>query len=265
MSAMQDVAVVIVNYRTKELSAAAVRSVLPCAEVAEVVVVDNGSSDGSAEYLALQLSGCSPPVTVLLSEQNLGFGRGCDLGVNNSSAPVLFFLNSDATAMPGTVGSLRQALRDRPEVGLVAPEVYGPDGRDLQVNYGAFPSLRSIVARTNVRPPASLDPDWVSGVAMMLRRTDYKTVGGFDPDFLMYLEDVDLCRRLRLAGKKIELLRTASIRHVGGASRRSSVEQRRQYHRSQRLYFEKAGAGFLTMAIIRTAGSLRILQAWRPS
>ncbi|MEJ7765681.1 MAG: glycosyltransferase family 2 protein [Acidimicrobiales bacterium] len=257
----RDIAVVIVNYRTKELTAAAVRSVLAHPEVAEVVVVDNGSGDGSSGYLSEAFSGAASPGAVVASTENLGFGRGCDLGVRQSCAPLLFFLNSDAVITPGALALLREALEQGPHVGLVAPMVYGSDGRDLQVSHGVFPSVRSIVNRTNLRPEETLHPDWVSGVAMLLRRTDYTQVGGFDPDFVMYLEDIDLCRRLRAAGKDIRLLPTASILHVGGASRRSSFEQRRQYHRSQRLYFEKAGAGRLTRAVIAAAATVRMLQS----
>ena len=259
MSGTRDVAVVIVNYRTAELTVAAARSALSEPEVAEVVVVDNASDDGSLGHLQEQLEGSSPPVAVVGSDRNLGFGRGCELGVSRSTAPLLLFLNSDATLSPGSLGVLRSTLLSDPELGVVAPFVYGPDGQTRQVSHGVFPSLRSIVARTNLRPPATLEPDWVSGVAMLARRADHAAAGGFDPGFVMYMEDIDLCRRLRAAGKGIRLVPDAAVRHVGGASRRSSVEQRRQHHRSQRLYFEKAGAGRLTVALVRAAGLIRML------
>lgn len=261
-SPVSDVAVVIVNYRTKELTVAAARSVLTEPEVAEVVVVDNGSNDGSADHLSDRLTGSSPAVSVVASARNLGFGQGCELGVRHSSAPVLFFVNSDATVAPGSVGVLRRALLDDPRSGVVAPLVFGPDGRTVQVDsYGVFPSLRTLLVRANRRPSASLEPDWVSGVAMMLRRVDHNGVGGFDRDFAMYLEDVDLCRRLRAAGRGVRRVPGAAVTHLGGASRSSSAEQRRQYHLSQRLYFEKAGAGPLTLAGVRFAAVLRRLQA----
>lgn len=248
-----DVAVVIVNYRTTQLTLATARSVLSEPEVAEVVIVDNASGDGSVEFLDRELSSGDPPVALVQSEQNLGFSHGCELGVGRSTAPLLFFLNSDALLAPRSVGALRSALLDDAGLGAVAPLVYGPDGTTLQVDsHGVFPSLRSTVLRTNRRPPESLEPDWVSGVAMMLRRSDHEDVGGFDTSFTMYLEDVDLCRRLRAAGKRVRRVPAASVRHLGGASRRSSAEQRAHYRSSRRLYWEKAGAGRAVLAVFTT-------------
>jgi N-acetylglucosaminyl-diphospho-decaprenol L-rhamnosyltransferase len=240
---VHDVAVVIVNFRTKELTADAVRSVLGDPLVSEVVVVDNGSGDGSAEYVREALAG----VAVIESPENIGFGRGVNLGVEATSAPFLFLLNSDAAARPGTVAALRRVLDD-PTVGVVAPAVYQADGRTLQPDaHGPLPAPRARL-RTTGGTPDDLEPGWVSGVAMMLRREDFTALGGFDPDFAMYLEDVDLCRRLRAAGQRVVRQPAGAVVHRGGGSATGGLARADQFHRSKAVYLRKAGAGRIQLA-----------------
>jgi len=236
-----DVAVVIVNHRTPALTLAAVGSVASEPEVAEIVVVDNASGDGSALQLRAGLAG-EPRARVVESASNVGFGRGVDVGVGLVGAPLLLVLNSDAALVPGSLARLRRVLVDDESVGVVAPAVYSGEVRDLQAAaYGVFPTLKDIVLRTNHNPPETLWPDWVSGVAMLMRRADYVAVGGFDPDFEMYLEDVDLCRRMRGAGKLVRRELAAGVVHLGGRSRRSYDVAFDQAQRSRVLYFRKAG------------------------
>lgn len=242
---------IIVNFRTKELTADAVRSVIADPLVTEVVVVDNGSGDGSAEYLRSALAG----VRVVESPENLGFGRGMNLGVEAAAAPFLFLLNSDATARPGSVAALRRALDDR-TVGVVAPAVYQADGRTLQPDaHGPLPAPRALL-RTRGGGPDDREPGWVSGVAMMLRREDFVALGGFDPDFTMYLEDVDLCRRLRAAGRRVVREPAAAVVHQGGGSAAGGLARADQFHRSKAVYLRKAGAGGVQLAgaaVLRSA------------
>ena len=243
---------VVVNFRTREITADAVRSVLADPLVEEVVVVDNGSDDGSVEHLRAEFAGAA--VRLVGSPANLGFGRGANLGVEATTASFVLLLNSDATVRPGTVAALRRALDD-PTVGVVAPAVYRPDGRTLQADaHGPMPAPRALLRTTGGRPD-DVEPGWVSGVAMMLRREDFLSVGGFDPDFTMYLEDVDLCRRLRAAGKRVVREPAASVVHLGGRSAVASVARVDQFHRSKAVYLRKVGAGRVQLGL---AGVLRV-------
>jgi GT2 family glycosyltransferase len=236
-----DTAVIIVNYRTKELTLEAARSVVAEPEVAEIVVVDNDSGDGSEEFLRSQLSQ-ERRARVVASPTNVGFGRGLNLGVECSTAPLVLLLNSDATLVAGSMGAMRRALLEHDSVGIVAPAVYSADACDLQTAaYGVFPTLKAVALRTNHNPRETLWPDWVSGVAMLIRRSDFVAIGGFDPDFRMYLEDVDLCRRIRDAGKCVRRELSASVIHLGGRSWHASREQSNEAQRSRVLYYRKAG------------------------
>lgn len=256
-----EVAVVIVNYRTKELTAEAVASALAEPEVREVVVVDNGSGDGSADHLRGAFAG--EPVRVMESGANRGFGPAVNLGAAGCRAPLLFVLNSDATVVPGSLGRLATALTGDDHTGIVAPAVYQADGSLQPGVYGRLPMRRDAVLSSGwVRkraddPRQAAAPGWVSGVAMLLRRDDFLGAGGFDEAFTMYLEDVDLCRRMQEAGKAVRRVPEAGVVHRGGGSWRSPREQRRRFHESKLRYFQKVGAGRLELGCVRLAGAVR--------
>ena len=237
-------AVVVVNFRTKELTVDAVASVLGDPLVEEVVVVDNGSGDGSVAYLRSVLP--DPRVRIVESPVNLGFGRGVNLGVAGAHARLLFLLNSDAVARPDALDRLRRVLAEDAGVGVVAPAVYSADGRTLQPDaFGPLPAPRALLRTRPGRRgrPSDGAPAWVSGVAMMLRRDDFLALGGFDPDFVMYLEDVDLCRRIQASGKRVTREPSASVVHLGGRSGTTRATRVDQFHRSKLVYLRKTGAG----------------------
>jgi GT2 family glycosyltransferase len=250
------VAVVIVNYRTKDLTSTAIRSVLDEPEVEEVVVVDNGSGDDSGPALRTQFS--DSPVRLVESPTNIGFGQGVNLGVKACRAPFLLLLNSDAVVRPGSVGLLARALATDESVGVVAPAVYVADGRTLQGDvFGPLPKPRAMLRRLRSPSRDTRFPGWVSGVAMLLRRTDFMAIGGFDPDFTVYMEDVDLCRRLVLAGKRVSREPAASVVHLGGMSSASRQDRFDQFHRSKLIYLQKAGASDFHLWCARVLGTLR--------
>lgn len=261
----QDTAVVIVNYRTMDLTLQAVQSVISEPGVQEIVIVDN-SGDGSADLLRSSIKDAR--AVIVEAPVNLGFGQGVNLGARHSMSPLLFALNSDALVLPGSLLRLRETLLNRDSVAVVAPAVYRNDEPELQPGaYGVFPTLKTVLLRTNRNPPETVWPDWVSGVAFMIRRHDFESVGGFDPEFHMYLEDVDLCRRIRATGKVVRRELSAGVLHVGGQSWLCSRNQMDRARRSRVIYFEKAHRSrnerlairFLGMAyaILRCAGLLR--------
>jgi N-acetylglucosaminyl-diphospho-decaprenol L-rhamnosyltransferase len=257
--------VVIVNYRTADLTCAAVASALDEPETGEVVVVDNASGDGSADHIRATFAG-EPRVRVVDSDRNRGFGAGVNLALAGCRLPLVLILNSDATLVAGSLGRLAATLAADDAVGLVAPAVYLSDGRTLQPGtYGRLPERRDIVSSggwvsTRTEGSAGADeltPGWVSGVAMLVRRADLLAVGGFDESFTMYLEDVDLCRRLAMAGKSVRREPAAAVVHHGGKSWRSPREQVRRFHQSKLRYFEKLGVTPAERWCIRVVGVIR--------
>jgi GT2 family glycosyltransferase len=257
-----ETAVVIVNYRTMYLTRDAVASVLGEPEVSQVCVVDNASGDGSAAHL--RQSFVDERFQVVESDWNRGFGPAVNVGAAACQAPLLFILNSDATLVPRSLGRLARALIADEGIGVVAPAVYNPDGRTLQPGtYGRLPRRPDILLsngwvsqRADNRGDAKA-PGWVSGVAMLVRRADFLALGGFDERFTMYMEDVDLCRRMHALGRSILREPEAAVLHHGGRSWRSSRDQRRRFHESKLRYFEKLGASRFELRCVRIAGLLR--------
>lgn len=253
----RDTAVVIVNYRTKELTAGAAKSVLGEEDVREVVVVDNASGDGSVEYLRGALA--DERVCVVAAGANGGFGAGVNLGAAACGSPLLLVLNSDATVESGSVGLLVSALLADEGVGVVAPTVRLAGGSPQPDAFGRLPRRWELLVPGPGRWTGCGDehrPEWVSGVAMLLRTDDFRSVGGFDEAFEMYFEDLDLCRRLRDRGGAVARLPAATVVHAAGASWRSSGDRKSRFHRSKAVYARKLGASGLELWVIDLLGRL---------
>lgn len=248
---MADVTAVIVNYKTPDLTKGAVRSCLTEPDVEEVIVIDNGSGDDSADILTEEFRG--QRVRVMENDDNVGFATANNKGISRARTEYVFLLNSDAFAVPGAIGILLQRLKQDPQIGIIAPQILESDGHTPQArNFGPFPDLRTIF----LRDQSVLDqfnPDWVSGVAMMARKQSMADVDGFDDRYFMYYEDVDLCRRMRQSGKKIVREPKAKVVHFGGQSRRSNFERKKLYYESQDRYLELTGISPFGRNLVRVA------------
>lgn len=220
---------VVVSYR----SAGTLRGcVAPLAALAgvRVTVVDNASPDDALATIA------DLDVEVVRAERNGGFSAGCNLGAATGTAPYLLFLNPDARLDAGSLEALVAVLDRDPSTGLVGPRILDED-RSLAFSLRRFPRRRSTFAQALflhrllpraawtdelVRDPAPYErpgtAEWLSGACLLVRRTAYEAVGGFDDGFFLYCEDTDLCRRLWLAGHRVRYEPAAVARHVGGAS-----------------------------------------------
>lgn len=247
-----DISGVIINFRTPELTKSAAESILREQRVTEVVVVDNGSGDESSEFLNRELDDVR--VKVVESSTNLGFGQGINLGVDHTSieSEFLFFLNSDAYLEAGALLPLSRLLESDPNVAIAAPTILTPTGEVQTDAQGVFPSLRTMVMRTNRRRMDDVQPDWVSGAAMLVRRECFEQVGGFDPAFHMYLEDVDLCRRMRAQGWNIRRADESLVRHESGGSSKTA-QQVDMYHESLVTLMRKQGAPKLQVSLVAGA------------
>ncbi len=185
----------------------------------EIVVVDNASTDGSV------VAARSGGARVLINAGNEGFGRACNRGAAESTGNVLLFLNPDTVVRPGAVKTARRALVAAPRTGAVGIRLVGDTGRpqpaaDEFLNPARLPAriARRLVRGAATAPVVSGTVDWVYGAFLLLRRDAFDAVGGFDPDYHMYYEDMDLCWRLREAGWSVRYEPSAEAVHVGGAS-----------------------------------------------
>jgi N-acetylglucosaminyl-diphospho-decaprenol L-rhamnosyltransferase len=221
--------VVVVNHDAGDVVAGFLAS-LGSEEVAEVIVVDNASTDGSSDGLDTD-----PGVRVVRSGANLGYGAGVNRGVAASGAEFILVSNPDVTLEPGAIETLMTAFGADPTLAIAGPRILGVDG----VRYPSarrFPSmveaaghaLLGLVAPGNrfsrryrmadLDPTATTSVDWVSGACFMARRRALEELGGFEESYFMYFEDVDLCWRAHRAGWAVAYVPAAVVTHVQGVS-----------------------------------------------
>jgi hypothetical protein len=218
------VAVVIVSYNVAPHLRRCLTSLYRYAGLpAEVVVVDNGSADGSAELVRSDFGAAA----LIARADNAGFARAANEGARATEAPYLFFLNPDTVVHDGALPALAAFLDAHPRAAVVAPRLHTPAGRlesTLRDEPTAFnllrehlPLFRRRAARWD-RHERRRRADWIVGAALLVRRAAFDAVGGFDERFPLYYEDADLCLRLGDAGYECWLEPAARITHYGGAS-----------------------------------------------
>ena len=226
--------VIVVNWNGKELLRRCLSSIEEHLAKAdhEVIVVDNGSTDGSPEVVEREF----PMIRLVQNKDNLGFGRGNNTGMALACGDFFLLLNSDARLIDDTPLRLIKRLNDCPRVGVIGPTVRFEDGR-LQATARRFDSLWRLLVeelwlyRLIPRSWASelllgvhwdhreeREVDWITGVCMVLRRRVFEATGGFDPSIFLYGEEVEWCRRIRNSGESIVFSPVGGVLHVGHAS-----------------------------------------------
>src|SRR5437764_2326690 len=226
---MPHVSAVVVSFNSRQHLERCLTSVLD--SVDEAVVVDSGSSDGSADFAR----GSLPEVSVL-EVPNRGFGAALNAGVEASRGDRLLLLNADTWAAEGAIAKLLQCLDADQQIAIVGPRLSNPDG-SLQRSVRGFPTpwrlvteyffLRWFAPRSRALNAfygagfdhrSRRDAEFLVGAVLLVRRNAFEEAGGFDTDFYMFNEEVDLCYRLTHAGRRIVFCPSAEFTHVGGAS-----------------------------------------------
>jgi GT2 family glycosyltransferase len=231
------IAIAVVSWNTRDLLDACLASLRPDAEagLAEVWVVDNGSTDGSPELVRER----HPWVRLEQPGENLGYGRAVNLVGERTASDWVVASNADIEVTPGALRALLQAGEQDPSVAAVGPRLILPDG-STQASVQPYPSVgqallaASHVHRVSRRAAArqlfgsTWDADsaaaapWITGAFLVLRRDAFEAVGGFDAGQWMYAEDLDLCWRLRRAGWEIRYEPSAVVRHHESAASRQA-------------------------------------------
>jgi N-acetylglucosaminyl-diphospho-decaprenol L-rhamnosyltransferase len=243
-----DVTVSIVSGGDPELLADCLRSIpLAAARVAvETVVVDNGvgaALDPVAE--------AHPEVRWLRERRRRGFTANHNRALAGASGRHLFVLNDDTLLGPGCLDRLAAFMDQNPRVGCAGPRVVFGDGR-RQASAFRFPTpARSALTALTLERAGWVQSatdrirrvDWVHGCAMFLRASAFRDVGGFDEGFYMYLEDVDLCRRLRDAGWEVAFFPHAAVTHFENTSTADLPERRIYQHARSRIRYARKHHG----------------------
>ena len=249
-----DVSVVLVSFNTRDLLRECRQAVFTGSDVSlEVFVVDNASSDGSAEMVRAEF----PEVTVIANEVNLGFAAANNRALERASGRYAVLLNPDALLRPGDLERAVSKMEATPSAGLAGARLVGRDG-SWQPSARQFPSLTNDVLalsglsakfgrsrffgradRTWANPEEPAPVDWVPGAFSIIRSEVLKTVGCFDERFFLYYEEVDLCRRIVEAGWQVWYWPELVVVHIGGGSQlalwrmRSALLYYRKHHPQQ--------------------------------
>ncbi len=251
-------AVVMVSYHTGPVLAETLRAALDQDGVAQVVLVDNGNPADVREMLDT-LAQQDPRLTVVRGHGNVGFSRGCNLGVRQTTAEYVLLLNPDCMLRPGVLSRAVQAFEQTPEASMVTVRIENPDGSEqrggrrnlltpwtclvegfrldrLMPNHPAF-------QRMNLNETAALQTttpvQCISGAFMLLPHRVYDSLGGMDEDYFLHVEEMDFCMRIKKSGGVILYVPDVSVTHVKGTSSVSPLTV--EWHKSVSVwkYFRK--------------------------
>jgi GT2 family glycosyltransferase len=228
---MKSIAVCVITCNTRDLLRECLRTVV-LEMPDEIIVVDNGSMDGSREMVKAEF----PSVKLLALEKNMGFGAASNRGIQSCTSEHIYLINADTRVKPGSVQALNRYLETHAEAAIIGPRMLHPDG-SLQTSCFHFPtplhvflyisssyklipqlpilkkrSLQKVASRTAMAVP------WIHGAALAFRRQQIQSLGGFDESYFLYFEEVDLCYRLALQSYQMHFVPEAEIIHVGGGT-----------------------------------------------
>ena len=221
---MKKVAVIILNWNGAKLLRRYLPTVIGGTDdaIADVIVVDNGSTDESLEVLRNEF----PSIQVMALDKNFGFAEGYNLAIRQTDYPYTVLLNSDVRTPQGWLNPLLDYMEARPDVGAVMPKLLKDcaDGKQSFEYAGAaggyidchgYPYCRGRIFECVEDDLGQYDDGpksvfWASGACLMVRSQLYRDVGGLDKDFFAHMEEIDLCWRIRLAGYDLPWCRRAA-------------------------------------------------------
>jgi N-acetylglucosaminyl-diphospho-decaprenol L-rhamnosyltransferase len=241
---------------------------------AEIIVVDNASSDGSVEMVRAEF----PDVRLIVNPANRGYTGGNNDGISAATGRYVMILNPDTAVLDDALAAMVAYADAHSDVGVVGPQLLNPDG-SVQSSRRRFPTLMTGLFESTwlqpLAPPSVLrryyvldqpddatqEVDWLFGACLLVRREVIQQVGALDEGFFMYSEEMDWCRRIRQAGWKIVYLPEAQVIHYGGKSSDQVAVQRHIYFQTSKVRYFRKHHGALTAGVLRAA--LLAMYAWQ--
>ena len=278
-----ELSIAIVSYNAREELEACLSSVFESTEekAPEVIVADNASTDGSVAMLRDRF----PQVDVVESTENLGFARASNLCWRRARSPLVLFLNSDTVVSQGALARMVALMNEQrnANVGALGPLLKNADG-SIQMSFGNMLSLSAELHQKllnagygNGRGPLrgyvenrhsrERTVDWVSGACLLTRRELLERVGGFDEEFFLYSEDVDLCARIRARGAGVLFTPEVEITHHRGRSAEKDREKAFVESQRSRLHFYAKHYGQPRLGLLKLylTTKLGLAYLFRPS
>jgi len=273
-----DLAVVVVNYNTRlhlKRCLVSLKENPFTKGTFRVVVVDNGSKDGSVAMVESEF----PWVMLIKNSRNLGFAKGCNQGIKAVRAKYYLLLNSDAAILDDALDVLFEFMEKNPDIGASGGLIYTDDGK-IQPStlifpkytnllfsrssiFSKIPALKKRMQRLRRVPDFISDVEALAGGFLMLRSEALKQVGLLDERFFIYLEDIDICRRLRKAGWRVVFNPNARILHSWGASsKKRRAKSFFWHHLSMFKYFQKHYPYLLPLNLLLFLGLMTHYVTW---
>ncbi len=278
---MIDISIIIVNYNVKEFLLNLIDSINKAAKgiSSEIIVVDNASEDGSVEAIEKNY----PGVILIKNKENLGFGKANNIGLERASGRYLLLINPDTIVKEDTLRKMISFFEEHPDAGMAGCKVLNPNGTLQLACRRSFPgpwtSFTKVTGLSALFPKSKLfarynltyldenqtyEVDAISGSFMMIKREAYEKTGGFDPQFFMYGEDLDLCYRIQQNGYKVYYFHGTEIIHYKGEStKRSSIDETKVFYDAMHLFVKKhLSSSFVVEWILRFAIFIRRIFAF---
>ncbi|MDX2077998.1 MAG: glycosyltransferase family 2 protein [bacterium] len=256
-----DVSIIIVSWNVAQLLQDCLQSVYDTVKQLslEVIVVDSASSDNTVQMIQAHF----PQVKLMAQTENVGFTRGNNIGLASAMGRNMFLLNPDTVVLGDTITQMVAYLDEHPKIGIVGPHTFNTD-MTHQSTRRRFPTIgtaffestwlegfapRKLLDRYYARDLADNavgEVDWVQGSALMARREVYDQIGGLDVGYVMFWEELDWCKRAKLAGWGVTYLGTSKLIHHGGKSTDQAGARKHIYFQESKLrYYKKFhGGGF---------------------
>jgi len=250
---LPDVSIIILSWNVRDLLQRCLSSLPLSDSDVEVIVVDAASSDGSAEMVRTEFLG----VKLVPRKENLGYTRGNNLGLRAAAGRYLLILNPDTEVVGDAIPQMLAYMDAHPRIGVLGPQLLNLD-QTIQSTRRRLPSLgngflestwlqplapRRLLDRYYARDlpdDAIAEVDWVVGAALLVRREAYEQVGGFDEGFFMYSEEMDWCRRMKMAGWQVVHFPPARIvHHEARSSAQVPAATHIRFNTSKVRYFRK--------------------------
>lgn len=278
---MIDLSIIVVNYNVKEFLKNLIDSIKKATQnfSSEIIVVDNASDDGSVELIKDKF----PEIILIDNKTNLGFGKANNQGLQIAKGKFILLINPDTLVAEDTFTKMIEFFNANPEAGMAGCKILNPDGTLQLACRRSFPgpwtAFTKVTGLSTIFPKSKLfarynltyldenqtyEVDAISGSFMMMRKEVYEKVGGFDEQFFMYGEDLDLCYRIQKAGYKIFYVHSTQIIHYKGEStKRSSLDETKIFYQAMHLFVKKhLSSSLIVEMILRFAIAIRTVFAF---
>lgn len=239
------VSALVLNYRSPRDTIKCVRALeaQTIGDTLEILIIDNHSQDESIAWLRAQFQG-EPRIRFVEVRNNSGYGRGNNAALAHATGEFLLIINPDNTMPKDALERMLAVLTSRADAGIVGPALIHPDG-STRASAREFPKIGDLLRKRfspetwqkeyagwlkTLAEKDAVEVDWLVGACFLIRTDLFRSLGGFDPRFFLFFEDIDLCRRIGLLGKKVLYLPTVRVQdrrqRLSGSSALSLLRRR---------------------------------------